>query len=189
MMCSIFTGDVVEGAVWLVTGKSFTDYTYSFLTSFPDTEVTNDLNDAYSRMKSLGQAYAVVGNHDVSPVNSFPPGAVDTTISSQWAYDTMSSDWSSWIGATAASQADSNFGSYSVLTSEGNNPVLPLYPFSKNTNSTVGLRIISVNTNFWYKVSHSYLFARPASNIENSKTSGFTSKPWRETLQDNWPGL
>ncbi|PMD25630.1 sphingomyelin phosphodiesterase [Hyaloscypha hepaticicola] len=113
---TIFTGDVVEGAVWLVT----------------DTEVTNDLNDAYSRMKSLGQTYAVVGNHDSSPVNSFPPGAVDTTISTQWAYDTMSSDWSSWIGATAAAEANSNYGSYSVLTSEG-------------------LRIISVNTNFWYK--------------------------------------
>ena len=189
IMCSIFTGDVVEGAVWLVTGKSFTDYTYSFLTSFPDTEVTNDLNDAYSRMKSLGQAYAVVGNHDVSPVNSFPPGAVDTTISSQWAYDTMSSDWSSWIGATAASQADSNYGSYSVLTSEGNYSLLTYDRFSTNTNSTVGLRIISVNTNFWYKVSRSSLFARPVCNIENSKTSGSTSKPWRETLQDNWPGL
>ncbi|PMD54294.1 sphingomyelin phosphodiesterase [Hyaloscypha bicolor E] len=113
---TIFTGDVVEGAVWLVT----------------DTEVTNDLNDAYTRMKRLGQAYAVVGNHDASPVNSFPPGAVDTTITTQWAYDTMSSDWSSWIGATAAAEADSNYGSYSVLTSQG-------------------LRIISVNTNFWYK--------------------------------------
>jgi sphingomyelin phosphodiesterase len=45
----------------------------------------------------------------------------------------MSSDWSNWIGATAAAEADSNFGSYSVLTAEG-------------------LRIISVNTNFWYKV-------------------------------------
>ncbi|KAH8776915.1 Metallo-dependent phosphatase-like protein, partial [Hyaloscypha finlandica] len=113
---TIFTGDVVEGAVWLVT----------------DTEVTNDLNDAYTRMKRLGQAYAVVGNHDASPVNSFPPGAVDTTITTQWAYDTMSSDWSSWIGATAAAEADSNYGSYSVLTSQG-------------------LRIISINTNFWYK--------------------------------------
>ena len=95
--------------------------------------MTDDLNDAYTRMKGLGQAYAVVGNHDSSPVNSFPPGAVDTTITTQWAYDVMSSDWSSWIGATAAAEADSNYGSYSVLTSQG-------------------LRIISVNTNFWYKV-------------------------------------
>ncbi|CZR64135.1 related to acid sphingomyelinase [Phialocephala subalpina] len=113
---TIFTGDVVEGAVWLVT----------------DTEVTNDLNDAYTRMQSIGQTYAVVGNHDTSPVNSFPPAAVDTTISSQWAYDAMTSDWSTWIGATVSAEADANYGSYSTLTSEG-------------------LRIISVNTNFWYK--------------------------------------
>lgn len=84
-------------------------------------------------MKELGQVFAVVGNHDSSPVNSFPPGAVDTTITTQWAYDVLSSEWTSWIGSTAASEADSNYGSYSVLTS-------------------FGLRIISVNTNFWYRV-------------------------------------
>lgn len=91
------------------------------------------MNDAYSRMKDIGQVFAVVGNHDTSPVNSFPPAAVDTTISTQWAYDVMASEWTSWLGSTVAGDADSNYGSYSVL-------------------SATGLRIISVNTNFWYKV-------------------------------------
>lgn len=91
------------------------------------------MNDAYSRMKDIGQVFAVVGNHDTSPVNSFPPAAVDTTISSQWAYDVMASEWTSWLGSTVAGDADSNYGSYSALTA-------------------TGLRIISVNTNFWYKV-------------------------------------
>jgi len=113
---TIFTGDVIEGAVWLTT----------------ESEVTNDLTSAYSRMKNLGQAYGVVGNHDTSPVNSFPPAAVDTTESSQWAYDTLSTEWASWIGSNASSEVQTNFGSYSILT-------------------TSGLRIISVNTNFWYK--------------------------------------
>ncbi|KAJ5109076.1 hypothetical protein N7456_005751 [Penicillium angulare] len=115
---TIFTGDVVEGAVWLVN----------------ETEVTNDLNDAFNkRMPSyLNLVYGVIGNHDAAPVNSFPPAAVDTTISSQWAYDTLSSDWSQWIGSTAASTAD-DYGSYSVKYPEGN------------------LRIISFNTNFYYK--------------------------------------
>ncbi|KAH7364647.1 Metallo-dependent phosphatase-like protein [Rhexocercosporidium sp. MPI-PUGE-AT-0058] len=113
---TIFTGDVVEGAVWLVN----------------DTEVINDLQDAYSRMKGLGQAYGVVGNHDAAPVNSFPPASVDTTIGTQWAYDVLSSEWTSVIGSAAAAEVKSNFGSYSVLTSGG-------------------LRLISVNTNFWYK--------------------------------------
>jgi sphingomyelin phosphodiesterase len=84
-------------------------------------------------MKGLGQVYPVVGNHDSSPVNSFPPAAVDTTITTQWAYDVMETEWTSWIGSAAAAEADSNFGSYSALTSQG-------------------LRMISVNTNFWYKV-------------------------------------
>ncbi|RAL15751.1 acid sphingomyelinase [Aspergillus homomorphus CBS 101889] len=115
---TIFTGDVVEGAVWLVN----------------ETEVTNDLNDAYkSRMPNyLNLVYGVTGNHDTAPVNSFPTSDIDTTISSQWAYDTLSSDWSQWIGATAASTAN-DYGSYSVKYSGGN------------------LRIISFNTNFYYK--------------------------------------
>ncbi|KAF2231533.1 sphingomyelin phosphodiesterase [Viridothelium virens] len=114
---TIFTGDVVEGAVWSVT----------------DTEVGDDLNDAYGLMEGLGQVYATVGNHDSCPVNSFPPAAVDTTITTQWAYNNLSTDWESWIGSAAASDVASNFGQYSVL------------------DKTTGLRIISMNTNFWYK--------------------------------------
>jgi sphingomyelin phosphodiesterase len=98
-----------------------------------DTEVTNDLKDAYTRMAGLGQTYAVVGNHDSAPVNSFPQASVTTTIDTQWAYDVMAAEWTTWIGDTAAAEADANFGSYSVLTA-------------------TGLRLISVNTNFWYKV-------------------------------------
>jgi sphingomyelin phosphodiesterase len=115
---TIFTGDVVEGAVWLVN----------------QTEVTNDLNDAYSTMASKLKmpVYAATGNHDAAPVNSFPPQAVDTTITSQWVYDTLSAAWTRWIGSTSASQAD-DYGAYSYK--------LP----SRN------LRIISVNTNLYYK--------------------------------------
>lgn len=47
----------------------------------------------------------------------------------------MFSDWESWIGSSASTEADSNFGSYSVV------------------DSATGLRLISVNTMFWYKVS------------------------------------
>lgn len=146
---TIFTGDVVEGAVWAVT----------------DSEVTNDLNDANSRMSLLGQVYPVVGNHDSCPVNSFPPAAVDTTISTQWAYDTMSSDWESWIGSTAAGEVSSNYGSYSVK------------------DSATGLRIISVNTNLWYKQNFwlyekdmeydpSYMLAWLVSELEAAETAG-----------------
>ncbi|KAK0382831.1 hypothetical protein NLU13_9926 [Sarocladium strictum] len=124
---SIFTGDVVEGAVWLVT----------------DAEVTNDLNNASSNLASTlgGKVYPVVGNHDAAPVNSFPPAAVDTTITTQWAYDTLSSDWATWIGSQSSGQVSSNFGSYAV-------------------QDPSGLKIISVNTNFWYKQNF-WLFEEP----------------------------
>jgi sphingomyelin phosphodiesterase len=101
-----------------------------------DSEVANDLDSAYGKMKSMlpnQLVYATVGNHEASPVNSFPPDAVNTTISSQWVYGNLSSLWSSWIGSTAAAEADTNPGSYSV----------------KHANST--LRIISINTNMYYK--------------------------------------
>lgn len=115
---TIFTGDVIEGDVWLTT----------------DEEVTSGLNDAYGRMANIGQTYAVMGNHDSCPVNSFPPAAVDTTYAAetQTFYDTLSSDIAGWIGSTAAAEVSSNHGSYSVV------------------DAATGLRIISVNTNFWY---------------------------------------
>ncbi|KAJ5233042.1 hypothetical protein N7468_005998 [Penicillium chermesinum] len=115
---SIFTGDVVEGAVWLVN----------------ETEVTNDLNDAFStRMPSyLHTVYGVVGNHDAAPVNSFPPADVETTISSQWVYDTLASDWTQWIGPTTAA-AVKHYGAYSVKYPGGN------------------LKLISFNTQLYYK--------------------------------------
>lgn len=119
---TIFTGDVIEGDIWLTTEE----------------EVTNNLDDAYGRMVNIGQTYAVMGNHDSCPVNSFPPPTVDTTnaAETQIFYDTLSSDIESWIGSTAAAEVSSNHGSYSVV------------------DATTGLRIISVNTNFWYKSNY-----------------------------------
>ncbi|KAG2004111.1 hypothetical protein GB937_009128 [Aspergillus fischeri] len=99
---TIFTGDVVEGAVWLVN----------------ETE--------------LNLVYGVIGNHDTAPVNCFPPADINTTISSQWAYDTLASDWTQWIGSTAATTVQ-DYGAYSVKYPDGN------------------LRIISFHTNLYYK--------------------------------------
>ncbi|KKY17767.1 putative sphingomyelin phosphodiesterase [Phaeomoniella chlamydospora] len=113
---TIFTGDVVEGAVWLVN----------------ETEVTDDLNDAFSRMTALNLVYGVVGNHDAAPVNSFPPAAIDTTIDSQWVYSTLSNAWEQWIGSTAAA-TEANYGAYSVKYPSGN------------------LRLISFNSQLYYK--------------------------------------
>jgi sphingomyelin phosphodiesterase len=99
-----------------------------------DTEVNNDLNSAYSNMASkLGMPlFAATGNHDAAPVNSFPPNTINTTISSQYVYDALSADWKQWIGASAAAQAD-QYGAYSYKV------------------PNLNIKIISFNTNFYYK--------------------------------------
>ncbi|KAE8441924.1 hypothetical protein EG329_004182 [Mollisiaceae sp. DMI_Dod_QoI] len=113
---TLFTGDIVDHAVWL-TNK---------------TQNIKDINDAYSKMSGLPNVYGTAGNHEASPCNAFPPAALTSAVSGeQWVYDTLSADWTTWIGATAASQADKN-GAYSVKYPNGN------------------LRVISLNTNLYY---------------------------------------
>ena len=97
-----------------------------------ETQNLKDINDAYSRMSGLTQVYGTAGNHEAAPVNSFPPNAVTNAISEQWLYSALSADWAQWIGATATQEAD-NYGAYSSKFPGGN------------------LRIISINTNFYYK--------------------------------------
>lgn len=150
---TIFTGDVIVGDVWETT----------------DAEVTGGLNDAYGRMATagLGQTYAVVGNHDSCPVDSFPPAAVDTTYAAetQLFYTTLSEDVAGWLGSSAAAAVADNYGSYSVV------------------DATTGLRLLSINTNFWYKSNYwmyettmeadpSGLLAWLAGELEAAETAG-----------------
>lgn len=114
---TIFTGDVVAHDIWLVN----------------QAEVETDLNTTFSQMSNLKLVYPAVGNHDMAPVNAFPPAAIDTTLTAEWAYDTMSSDWTTWIGAAASSVQD--YGSYSVRYPGGN------------------LRVISFNSIFYYTLN------------------------------------
>ena len=112
---TLFTGDIVDHAVWLTN----------------ETQNIKDLNDAYNRMSGLLNVYGTAGNHEASPTNAFPPAALKGATSAQWVYDTLSADWTQWIGAASAAQAD-QYGAYSVKYPGGN------------------LRVISINTNFYY---------------------------------------
>jgi sphingomyelin phosphodiesterase len=116
---TIFTGDVVAHDVWLVD----------------KTEVETDLHVTYAMMKFLGLVYPTIGNHDVAPVNLFPPLSLAAEgVSAQWAYDTMSTDWSSWLGKAVADDVKTE-GSYSTKYPGGN------------------LRVISFNSVFYYKLN------------------------------------
>ncbi|KAJ7679352.1 sphingomyelin phosphodiesterase [Mycena polygramma] len=115
---SIFTGDVVEGAVWLVDRP----------------EVTADLAAFNAEMASKLSApiFPAIGN-DSAPVNAFARTTSNTANSSQFVFDTQSAGWEQWIGPNASSQVDHISGSYTAKV------------------PGMDLRIISVNTQFWYK--------------------------------------
>ncbi|KAF8195992.1 Metallo-dependent phosphatase-like protein [Pholiota molesta] len=116
---SIFTGDVVEAAVWLVN----------------QTEVTSDLQTFNREMAQFvnSPVFPAIGNHEVAPINSFPRNTSSGAQNSQWVFDTQSQGWTQWVGTAAAGEVQHMSGSYSAVPSGTN------------------LRIISLNTIYWYK--------------------------------------
>jgi sphingomyelin phosphodiesterase len=108
---TLFTGDIVDHAVWLVNKP----------------QNIEDINDAYTRMSGLNYVYGTIGNHEASPANAFPTTAMGIT-DEQWVYDTVSADWATWIGTAGAQQIE-KFGAYSVKYPSGNLRVISL-----NTN-------------------------------------------------------
>ncbi|KAJ9133691.1 Sphingomyelin phosphodiesterase [Pleurostoma richardsiae] len=116
---TIFTGDVVEGREWLTTHS----------------EIVTDIGSAYKHMSASGLdlVYGAVGNHEASPVNSFPQTGlvgVPANESNQYMYSALAASWSPWIGAGSAATAALHGGAYAV----------------QHANN---LRIISINTMFY----------------------------------------
>ncbi|KAJ7717036.1 Metallo-dependent phosphatase-like protein [Mycena metata] len=116
---SIFTGDVVEAAVWLVN-KS---------------EVTHDIRRFNHELVAALNApvFPAIGNHDSAPVNNFPLDATVGYFDAQWVFDLEGKQWAHWTNRTAKREVKHFSGSYSI-TAPGTN-----------------LRIISLNTVYWYK--------------------------------------
>ncbi|KAF5378767.1 hypothetical protein D9615_006955 [Tricholomella constricta] len=79
--------------------------------------------------------YPTVGNHEAAPVNAFPRSTASKPNAAQWIYDIQSQGWAKWINTAGASQVAHYSGSYSAV-----------HP---GTN----LRIISINTVYWYKAN------------------------------------
>ncbi|KAJ3901432.1 Metallo-dependent phosphatase-like protein [Lentinula edodes] len=119
---SIFTGDIVDGAVWLVNQE----------------DVTADINLFGEEFKMALQApvYPALGNHESAPVNCFPRLTTESHANdSQWVFETSSAQWRPWIGNAAADQIVHHSGSYSLVVPD------------------TSLRIISINSGFWYKMN------------------------------------
>ena len=116
---SIFTGDIVDHAIWNTSQE------YN----------TEEINSAYKLMsETLGTVYATAGNHEASPVNAFQPNSVGNSI--QWAYDLFTNNWSGWIGTDAAAEVK-KIGAYSTKIANGNLRIISI-----NTN-------FNYRTNFW----------------------------------------
>ncbi|XP_055336532.1 sphingomyelin phosphodiesterase-like [Paramacrobiotus metropolitanus] len=110
----LWTGDLPAHDIWnqtkqmqLIILKLTTKYLRSF---FPNTPV-----------------FPALGNHESSPVDSFPPRFINDSNSIKWLYDALATTWNQWLPPDAISTV-SGGGYYRVK------------PFP-------GLRIISLNTN------------------------------------------
>lgn len=81
--------------------------------------------------------YPTLGNHDSFPSDQNTPfwWAQNNSVDEfQWEYDFYSQLWAQngWINSASAAQAQTHYGGYSAITPQG-------------------LKIISINTDFWYK--------------------------------------
>jgi sphingomyelin phosphodiesterase len=124
---TIFTGDIVEGRQESTT----------------HTEIVTDINSANQHMRANGLdlVYSTVGNHEASPVNSFPQAelvGVAANQSNQYMYDALADNWVDWIGQSTAGDAAQQAGAYSIMHASN-------------------LRIISINTMF-YMVENWWLY-------------------------------
>ncbi|KPV74114.1 uncharacterized protein RHOBADRAFT_37989 [Rhodotorula graminis WP1] len=79
------------------------------------------------------RSYPVFGNHDVAPVNGFPRSTALNASSVDWVYELAARDWEKWVGRAAAEQVRTMSGCYATV------------------HPGTSLKIISLNTNLWYK--------------------------------------
>ncbi|KAJ7198285.1 sphingomyelin phosphodiesterase [Mycena pura] len=100
-----------------------------------ETVASSDLHDFNKEMtrKLSGPVYPSIGNHDTAPVNAFARSTSHTANDSQFVFDIQSADWEHWIQPAAAYEVLHNSGSYSTLV------------------QGTSLRILAINTQYWYK--------------------------------------
>ncbi|XP_066245456.1 sphingomyelin phosphodiesterase-like isoform X2 [Euwallacea similis] len=101
-----FTGDIVSHRVWATSVEGN----------------TNDLKLVFGKMKTAFNdkpIYVVLGNHEPNPENEFPLNAtVDTSLSSEWLYSLIVSEFSEWL-PEEAQQDLMKGGYYSVSPRKG----------------------------------------------------------------------
>ena len=145
---SIYTGDLVSHDSQNQLSRNYTSYAET---------VIYRLLKAYI---SSGPIFPVLGNHDTNPEAIDSPHSLPGPLGQQqsWNYQHVSRLWqhNNWITPAAAAQARTHYAAYSI-----HHPV-----YTK-------LRIITLNTDFWYHSN--YLNLINTTNPDNSGNLKFLS--------------
>ncbi|PPQ64241.1 hypothetical protein CVT24_008644 [Panaeolus cyanescens] len=144
----------------LDTGFAWSIYTGDLVSHDPDNQLSREyveytetvLYDLFKRTLGSGPVYATMGNHDSYNQAQDAPQTLGGQLAKQfsWNYDHLSSLWQheDWLPASAVELARAHYGGYMVKRGDG-------------------LRIISLNTNLWYRANYfNYI------NMTNPDTSG-----------------
>ena len=152
----IFTGDIISHDVCMLTIAVI----FPLTITQNDDQLSRDYVEYEERVTyevfkaEMGPVpiYSTLGNHDSLPEAYNTPNSVAGARNNafSWNYDLLSSLWlqDGWINAPEANYAATHYGAYAHTTAQG-------------------LRIISINTDFWYVENVYNLF-----NFTNPDQSG-----------------
>ncbi|EJD54425.1 sphingomyelin phosphodiesterase [Auricularia subglabra TFB-10046 SS5] len=128
-------------------GFAWTVYTGDLVSHDQDNQLSRDyvmytetvVFDLMKRFIGGGPVYAALGNHDSYNQAQDSPHSLGGELGEQfsWNYDHVASLWAHqrWLPSAAVGAARAHYGAYSVKRADG-------------------LRIITLNTDFWYKANY-----------------------------------
>ncbi len=123
---TVYTGDLVSHDSQNQLSRAYVEYTETTI---------YDLFKAYIQ----GPVFPVLGNHDSNPEAIDGPHSLPGPLGQQfsWNYDHVSALWKNngWLDSATAQEAAIHYAAYSV-------------------KNQYGLRIITLNTDFWYKSNY-----------------------------------
>ncbi|CAG8558563.1 7134_t:CDS:2 [Acaulospora morrowiae] len=103
-------------------------------------EITNQTASIWRKFFKSTPFFPIIGNHESAPVNSFPTSSIGIS-SASWLYDILAKQWNGWLSPNTQRSVEQK-GFYSARLPKDN------------------LRIIGLNTNFWYKFNW-WMLMRP----------------------------
>ncbi|KIK96557.1 hypothetical protein PAXRUDRAFT_825836 [Paxillus rubicundulus Ve08.2h10] len=129
------------------TGFNFTLFTGDMLAHDPENQQSRAFNeysevvlfDLFKRMLGPGPVYATLGNHDSCLPDLASPYSLGGELGQQfgWLYDHVTALWEhqGWLPAASVETSRAHYAAYMVKRADG-------------------LRIISLNTNLWYRSNY-----------------------------------